>query len=396
MESYLPLLTGLLLGICVALFGVIYHLRKKTFAAPHDKEDETLLLGLKDIAQEVLEARTESLAKTNEKNIGNILKPLEKDIADFKKQLADNRDATAEKHGDLGRQIKELKELNLQISDEARGLTLALKGENKTQGNWGEMVLERVLEMSGLEEGREYKREVTETDESGKRKRPDVVVLLPENRQVVIDSKVSIKAYEGYCAAEDEEERTQALKAHIASIKSHVSNLSSKRYQHLEALNTLDFVLMFMPIEAAFTEALRADREIFNDAIAKNIVIVTPTTLLATLRTIDTMWNSERQAKHAQEIARLGGALHDKFVNFVADLESIGNRIRQADDDYEKAMNKLSTGKGSLIARVQKLDSLGAKTSKKLPEHLTENEPAKRDPQSPPAIAQEKEKEIDS
>jgi len=377
---------SLFVGVAIGA-GIIWLVRNARVAqlegkleALHEQPEKSeenrkqLLLAVKDVTQEVLEKRSETLVKTNEKKIGDLLKPLNQDIKDFKKKLEEDGKATAEKHGALGQQIKELKALNAQISEEARGLTLALKGESKTQGNWGEVVLERVLELSGLVEGREYEREVTETDDDGKRKRPDVIVQLPGERQVVIDSKVSITAYEQYCTTEDEEERAQALSAHIASIKAHVKNLSGKSYQHLGVLNTPDYVLMFMPIDAALSEALRADREIFNDAISRRIVIVTPTTLLATLRTIETIWKSERQTKNVLEIARQAGGLHDKFVSFVSDVESIGKRVTQTGDAYEAAMNKLTSGKGNLIGRVQKLDELGAKTSKKFPVHLVDDE----------------------
>lgn len=395
---------SLFVGVAIGA-GIIWLVRNARVAqlegkleALHDQPDQSeenrkqLLLAVKDVTQEVLEKRSETLVKTNEKKIGDLLKPLNQDIKDFKKKLEEDGKATAEKHGALGQQIKELKALNAQISEEARGLTLALKGESKTQGNWGEVVLERVLELSGLVEGREYEREVTETDEDGKRKRPDVIVKLPGDRQVVIDSKVSITAYEQYCTTEDEKERAQALSAHIASIKAHVKNLSGKSYQHLGVLNTPDYVLMFMPIDAALTEALRADREIFNDAISRSIVIVTPTTLLATLRTIETIWKSERQTKNVLEIARQAGGLHDKFVSFVSDVESIGKRVSQTGDAYEAAMNKLTSGKGNLIGRVQKLDELGAKTSKKFPLHLVDDELT---PQAPPELFTEEEEAPD-
>jgi len=236
------------------------------------------------------------------------------------------------------------------------------------------MVLERVLELSGLEEGREFQREVSETDDEGKRKRPDVIVYLPGDRQVVIDAKVSITAYERYCSAEDDGERKTALDAHVASIKAHVKGLSGKSYQHLESIHTVDYVLMFMPIEAALTEALRANRDIFNEALSRDIVIVTPTTLLATLKTIATIWRREHQTRNVEEIAKQAGALYDKFVGFVNDIETIGSRIKQTTTAYDGAMNKLTTGKGNLIGRASKLRELGAKTSKKLPDHLLDDD----------------------
>ncbi len=377
---------SLLIGITVGA-GIIWLLRGARIAGleskidtlksrPDDRgeEREQLLLAVKDVTQEILEKRTKVLTETNEEKIGSLLKPLNQNIKDFREKLEKDGKAAAEKHGELGQQIKDLKEMNTQIGDEARGLTLALKGESKTQGNWGEVVLERVLELSALEEGREFEREVTETDEDGKRKRPDVIVHLPGDRQVVIDSKVSITAYEEYCTADDDETRAAALKAHIASIRSHVKRLSSKTYQHLEALHTLDYVLMFMPIEAALTEALREERDVFNDAISRNIIIVTPTTLLATLRTIETIWKSERQTKNVMEIARQAGGIYDKFVGFVADIEKIGSKVDETGSAYEAALNKLKTGKGNLISRAQKLDELGAKTKKKLPGHLVDDE----------------------
>jgi len=263
-----------------------------------------------------------------------------------------------------------LKDLNLQMSKEAINLTKALKGDSKLQGNWGELVLERVLEKSGLEKGSEYFVQQSFTTEEGNRVLPDVVIHLPENKKMIVDSKVSLTHYERFVNEEDKDLQQQYLKEHVNSIKRHVEQLGGKNYHDLYKIESPDFVLLFIPIEPAFAVALNQDNSLYNKAFEKNIVIVTPTTLLATLRTIDTMWNNEKQQKNAIEIARQAGALYDKFHNLMADLTGVGKDMDRAKSNYSAAMNKLFEGKGNLITSVEKIKKLGAKAKKALPEAI--------------------------
>ena len=270
-------------------------------------------------------------------------------------------------HSALEEQLKGLKDLNQQMTKEATNLTKALKGDSKMQGNWGELVLERVLEKSGLEKDREYFVQQSFNLPDGTRVLPDVVLHLPDNKRMIIDSKVSLTDYERYVNAE-EDERPGFLKAHINSIRKHVDQLSEKKYEDLYDIQSPDFVLLFIPIEPAFAIAINEDNSIYNKAFEKNIVIVTPATLLATLRTVDTMWNNEKQQRNAIEIARQAGALYDKFEGLVSDLTGVGKKIDAAKTDYSAAMNKLVEGRGNLITSVEKLKKLGAKAKKSLPE----------------------------
>jgi DNA recombination protein RmuC len=293
------------------------------------------------------------------------IKSFEKKVDDV--YLNDNKERAG-----LSEQIRMLHDLNQQMSKDANNLTKALKGETKTQGNWGEFILERVLEKSGLVKGQEYAVQESITDEEGKRLQPDVVIYLPESKCIIIDSKVSLVGYERYCSAEDEVIKANALKEHISSIKKHIANLSSKNYQNLYKIKSLDFVLLFMPIEPAFSLAVQNDMELFNDAFEKNIVIVSPSTLLATLRTIASIWRQENQNRNALEIARQSGALYDKFQSMVTDLLEVGRRFHSVQDNYEEVMKKLSTGKGNLITSVEKIKKLGAKATKSLPQGMAD------------------------
>ena len=272
-------------------------------------------------------------------------------------------------HSALKEQLLGLKDLNQQMAKEATNLTKALKGDSKTQGNWGELVLERVLEKSGLEKDREYFVQQNFQREDGSRVMPDVVLHLPDSKKMIIDSKVSLTDYERMVNAEDEE-RTLYLKSHVNSIKKHVDQLSAKNYQDLYDIESPDFVLMFIPIEPAFAVAINEDNTLYNKAFEQNIVIVTPSTLLATLRTIDSMWNNEKQQQNAIEIARQAGALYDKFEGLVTDLTGVGKKIDAAKNDYSSAMNKLVEGKGNLISRVENIKKMGAKAKKSLPENI--------------------------
>lgn len=347
------------------------------------KQDQVRMVAtFKAAAHEIVEERSKAFDTSSKKQIGDLVKPLKEQLDGFQKQLRESAKDASRERTTLEAEVKHLKEMNHRISNEAQNLTRALKGDSKAQGNWGEMVLERVLESSGLQEGREYETEVSITEE-GHRKRPDVIVHLPQERQVVIDSKVSLNDYDAYCEAETQDERDAALKRLVVSIRTHVKGLSGKSYQHLTNVSTLDYVLMFMPIEAAFTEAMRCEQAqtrlldthenketFFEEAMGKKVLIVTPTTLLAVLRTIDTMWKNERQTANALEIARQAGALHDKFVGFAHSLEQIGQRIGQAQTSYDEALGKLTTGRGNLVSRVKKLEALGVKTSKSIPPSL--------------------------
>jgi DNA recombination protein RmuC len=273
----------------------------------------------------------------------------------------------------LRQQILGLKDLNVQMNIETMNLTKALKGDNKMQGNWGELVLERVLEKSGLEKGREYDVQQNFIID-GQKRIPDVVIHLPEGKKMIIDSKVSLVAYEKFVNEEDENLKKSFLNEHLFSLKKHVEQLSSKNYQALYTIESPDFVLLFIPIEAAFATALNQDNFLYNKAFEQNIIIVTPTTLLATLRTIDSIWTNQKQQQNAYEIARQAGALYDKFYGFVSDMEKIGKKLDDAKTEYSQAMNKLVEGKGNLVNSVQKLKIMGAKTNKTLPENLLNSE----------------------
>jgi DNA recombination protein RmuC len=333
------------------------------------KQQEQLRKDFELMASKILDEKSEKFTSQNKENIKNILQPLEEKIKNFEKKVEDTQKENISMHSALKEQLFGLKELNQQMAKEATNLTKALKGDSKTQGNWGELVLERVLEKSGLEKDREYFVQQSFQREDGSRVMPDVVLHLPDSKKMIIDSKVSLTDYERLVNAE-EEERPLHIKAHVNSIKKHVDQLSAKNYQDLYDIESPDFVLMFIPIEPAFAVALNEDNTLYNKAFEQNIVIVTPTTLLATLRTIDSMWNNEKQQQNAIEIARQAGALYDKFEGLLQDLTGVGKKIDAAKSDYSMAMNKLVEGKGNLISRVEKLKKMGAKAKKALPENI--------------------------
>jgi DNA recombination protein RmuC len=264
----------------------------------------------------------------------------------------------------LSAELNILKQINQRMSEEAVNLTSALKGGSQTQGAWGQLALERVLEMSGLEKGREYEIQVHTHDEEGNRFLPDVIVRLPEKRDVVIDSKVSLTAYERYCSTGNEEEKRTAMKAHLTSVRQHIAELGAKRYQDLREVRTLDFVLLFIPVEAAFVLAIKEDASLFREAFEKNIILVCPSTLLVTLRTVANIWRYERQNRNAVKIAKQAGALHDKFVSFVNTLEEVGRSLKKASDSYEEAYRQLATGRGNLVGRAEAFKALGVKAGK--------------------------------
>jgi len=338
-----------------------------TREAELEKRQEQLRKDFEILATKILDEKSEKFTLQNKENIKQILNPLQDKIQLFEKKVEDTQIRSVKMHSALEEQLKGLKDLNQQMTKEATNLTKALKGDSKMQGNWGELVLERVLEKSGLEKDREYFVQQSFNLPDGTRVLPDVVLYLPDNKKMIIDSKVSLTDYERYVNAEDHE-RPHFLKAHINSIRKHVDQLSEKKYEDLYDIESPDFVLLFVPIEPAFAIAINEDNSIYNKAFEKNIVIVTPATLLATLRTVDTMWNNEKQQRNAIEIARQAGALYDKFEGLVSDLTGVGKKIDAAKTDYSAAMNKLVEGRGNLITSVEKLKKLGAKAKKSLPE----------------------------
>jgi DNA recombination protein RmuC len=334
---------------------------------------EELTAQFKSLASDILDEKSRKFADQNKTNLEILLGPLGEKIREFEKKVEETYDKESKQRFSLENEIKTLRELNTQISQDAINLTNALKGQSKTQGAWGEIILERVLEMSGLVKGREYEIQVTLTSEEGKRSCPDVIVYLPEKRHLVIDSKVNLVAYERYCSLADGPERDAELKKNIAAFRRHIGELDLKRYQDHYKLNSLDFVLMFVPIEGAFMVAVQDDANIFNQAFEKNLVIVSPSTLLATMRTISNLWRQEYQSRNAIKIAKQAGRLYDKFVGFVDDLEDIGSKLQSAQATYDTAYNKLASGRGNLVSRVENLRLLGARAKKKLPADLVED-----------------------
>ena len=332
-------------------------------------QQEQLRKDFELLANKILDEKSTKFTKQNKEQLNSILNPLQEKIQTFEKKVEETQKESIRQHSDLKAQLLGLKDLNLQMTKEATNLTKALKGDSKMQGNWGELVLERVLEKSGLEKDREYFVQQSFTLADGTRVLPDVVLHLPDHKKMIIDSKVSLTDYERLVNAEDED-RADFLKAHVNSIKKHVDQLSEKNYQDLYDIESPDFVLMFVPIEPAFAIALNEDNSLYNRAFEKNIVIVTPATLLATLRTIDSMWNNEKQQRNAIEIARQAGALYDKFEGLVRDLTGVGKKIDAAKSDYSAAMNKLVEGRGNLITSVEKLKKMGAKAKKSLPDAI--------------------------
>lgn len=335
-----------------------------------EKLQEKFTKEFENLANKILEEKTVKFTEQNKENLKNILSPLQDKIQLFEKKVEDTHKESIDYHAALRQQILGLREMNEQMSKETLNLTKALKGDSKMQGNWGELVLERVLEKSGLEKGREYEVQQSFVTEEGNRLFPDVVINLPDGKKMIVDSKVTLTAYERYINAEDETEKAQYLKEHLIAIKRHVDQLSEKNYHDLYQMESPDFVLLFIPIESAFALALNEDTSLYNKAFEKNIVIVTPSTLLATLRTIDSMWTNQKQQENAVEIARQAGALYDKFEGFVSDLVKIGKKMDEAKAEYGNAMNKLFEGKGNLINSVEKLKKMGAKAKKALPENI--------------------------
>lgn len=334
-----------------------------------EKLQEKFTTEFENLSNKILEQKSEKFTSLNKENIQNLLSPLQERIKTFEEKVEKNSNDFIERHAQLGKHLQFLSDQNVKISEEANNLTKALKGDTQKQGNWGEMILESVLERSGLRKDHEYFTQQSFTSEEGKRMRPDVIIHLPGNKKMIVDSKVSLNAYERYCNEEDEQEQNMHLKMHLRAVKERVEELSQKNYQRLYDMDSPDFVLLFIPIEAAFALASQKNPALYSEAFEKNIIIVTPTTLLAVLKTIDSMWQNEKQKQNAIDIATQAGALYDAFTNLTEELLKVGRQLVTVQNTYDGAMKKL-TGKGNLIRRVEKLKKLGAKASKQLDQKL--------------------------
>ena len=327
---------------------------------------ETLTKEFENIANKIFESKQQQFTQTSRTTLETSINPLREQLKDFKKQVEDVYHKESAERNKLVGQITELQKQTQQIGQDAVNLATALKGSSKTQGNWGEVILERLLEESGLQKGREYDTQVTLQTEDGKRRNPDVIIRLPENKDLIIDAKVSLLDYETYCNTDDRKTKAKALKNHLASIKSHIDGLSRKNYENLAQLRSLDFVFIFVPVEAAFMLALEHDPGLFKYAYDKHIVLVSPTTLLATLRTVENIWRFDKQNKNAERIASMAGSLHDQFALVVESLSEVGQNIAKTQLAYDNAQKRLQTGRGNLYKRIQLLEALGAKTKRNL------------------------------
>lgn len=333
---------------------------------------ESLKTQFENLANQILEEKGQKFTKQNQENLGLLLNPLQEKIKDFQAQVAQTYDKDSKERLTLKNEIERLAALNTKISEDAVNLTQALKGNNKAQGTWGEIVLESVLESSGLRKGQEYIAQASYEKDDGGQHRPDVVVNLPEGKHMVIDAKMSLVAYERYTQAESEADRQAAIKQHLTSVRAHIKGLSEKNYQTLYSLKSLDFVLLFIPVEPAFMLAVTQDSTLFSEAFAKNVLLVSPSTLLATLRTIANIWRQEYQNRNAQEIASQCAKLYDKFVGFVEDLEDVGRKLQATQKAYDSAHGKLKSGRGNLIRQAESFKKLGVKPNKRIPEQLVD------------------------
>ncbi|WP_078085884.1 DNA recombination protein RmuC [Microbulbifer mangrovi] len=361
----------------LARYQVLVERSEATLAEQKQQLEQTrasMTQQFENLANRIFEEKQQMFVRRSEDSLRKSLDPLERQLGDFRKRVEHVYDReNAERNSLLG-QIKALREQTQRISDEALNLTSALKGDRKIQGNWGEVVLERLLEESGLQKGREYETQVSLKDSTsdGRRRQPDVIVRLPENKDLIIDSKVSLVDYERYASAETDEERTQALKQHVNSLRAHITGLNKKAYEQLEGVRTLDFVFIFVPIEAAYMLAMQADPEMFRYAYERQIVLVSPTSLMATLRTVENIWRYEKQNKNAEKIADEAGKLHDQFALVLESLDNLGGRIRQADEAFQETYKRLATGRGNAVKRIDSLRKLGAKTRKQIAADLRE------------------------
>ncbi|MEX3815957.1 DNA recombination protein RmuC [Paraburkholderia sp. BR13439] len=368
-------------GELARLTDELTELRTRTEAERQNAEEklnlllqakETLSDQFKNLATEILEEKSKRFAEQNQTNLGLLLEPLKTRLSEFQGKVEEVYVQEAKDRSALSTQVRQLVELNQALSQDAKNLTVALKGSTKTQGNWGELILERVLEASGLRKGDEYHVQDSQVREDGTRAQPDVVINLPEERKLVVDSKVSLLAYERYASAESDEERVVTLRQHVESIRNHIKSLSDKQYQALYG-KSLDFVLAFVPIEPAFMLAVTNDNELFMDAWRRNVLLVSPSTLLFVVRTVAHLWRQEAQSRNAQDIARRGAELYDKLCGFVEDLQLVGSRLGQAQKAYDSAHNKLAIGKGNVIRQAEMLRDLGVKPSKALPQTLVDS-----------------------
>ena len=338
-------------------------------------EDAKAKLGneFKLLANQIFEERGKTFSEQNKNSIDEVLKPMREQLSEFRKRVDDVHLTDSKDRASLKEHLAQLEKLNRQMSEDAVGLTQALKGESKAQGNWGEMILERILETSGLREGKEFAREQSFTNDEGKRLRPDVVIYMPGDKQVIIDSKVSLTDYERVVSAGDDASRKTALTAHLRSLKSHIQALSGKRYDHLPNVNAPDYVLMFLPIEGAYLMAIEEDPTVFETAFEQRVAVVTPSTLYATLKLIEQLWRYERQSENVVKLIDRAGKLHDKFVDFTKSFEEIGQRLDQAKNAYDTSYNRMKGGAGNVIGQINTLGKLAGKTKKELPKHLTES-----------------------
>ena len=346
------------------------------------EQQKQLQTQFENMANEIFEKKSEKFAEQNQKNIDLILKPLGEKIKSFEQSVEDKYVKDQKNKASLSEQIKLLHETNQQISQDANNLANALKGDSKVQGDWGELQLEVLLEKSGLNKGVHFRTQNSLKDEEGNDKRPDCIIDLPDNKNLIIDSKVSLSAYEQYVNSEDELKKQVLLKQHLESIKKHIKDLAAKDYPNLYSINTPDYVLMFVPIEPALTLALQEDGEIFNLALNKNIILISTSTLMATMRTVSFIWQQENQKKNVLEIARQSGALYEKFIGFTNDLEAVGKAIDNAHNKYEAAQNKLISGRGNLVNSVEKIKKLGAKTNKSISQDLIDKSDSEYLPES--------------
>jgi len=348
------------------------HLAEKLKEQKEELENirDKFTIEFKNLANEILDEKSKKFTEQNKTNLDQVLKPLSEKLSEFEKKVTDVYDKEAQQRFSLKEEVKRLAELNQQVSKEAHNLTQALKGQSKTQGNWGEMILENILERSGLVKDREYFVQKSFSDKDGKRLQPDIVVTYPGDKNVVIDSKVSLTAYEKYATSELKKEQDATLKEHLTSVRKHIDELQSKNYQHIYELNSLDFVMMFMPIEPAFLLAIQHDPGLWNYAYDKGILLISPTNLIAALKMVASIWQQEYQSRNVLEIADQSGKLYDKFVGLVDDLLDVGRKLKTTQGSYENSMRKLSEGTGNLVSRAEKIKKLGAKASKELPKAI--------------------------
>ena len=319
-----------------------------------------------NLANKILDQKSAKFTEANKENIKSLLEPLDKDIRNFRKKVEDIHEKDVSQHASLKEFLGNLQQAQAKLSEDARNLTTALKGDSKKQGDWGEFILERTLEASGLVKGLEFSMQ-----ESFDRQRPDAIIRLPEDRAIVVDSKVSLTAYERSIGTDDDDLKKQALKEHLQSLKKHVDELSEKDYSAIEQINAPDFVLLFIPIEPAFGAALTQDPDLYQYAFERKIVLVTSSTLMATIKTVANLWKLEKQNKHAHDIARRAGLLYDKFVGFLSSIDDIGKALGKATDAHEKAFSQLSSGSGNLVGQVEKLKAMGIRTKKELPQSFS-------------------------